>query len=47
MKKTLEFAEFIGALRISVEVTPEFESYLSDAYPRALQRLKAICEGAS
>jgi len=40
------FADTPGGttLRVSVEVTPEFEQYLRDTYPRALQRLKAICE---
>lgn len=41
------FADAPGGteLRVTVEVAPEFEQYLSETYPRALQRLKAICEG--
>jgi hypothetical protein len=43
------FADAPGGtqLRVSVEVTPEFEAYLRDTYPRALLRLKALCEDAS
>ncbi len=32
-------------LRVDVEVTPEYEQYMRDTYPKALQRLKALCEG--
>ncbi|RZS56957.1 SRPBCC domain-containing protein [Sphaerotilus mobilis] len=32
-------------LRVCVDAVPEFEAFLSDTYPKALQRLKAICEG--
>lgn len=40
------FADAPGgtALKVSVEVTPDFEQYMRDTYPKALQRLKAICE---
>lgn len=33
-------------LRVTVDVTPEFEKYMQDTYPRALQRLRALCEGS-
>ena len=33
-------------LVIDQEVTEEFEKYLVEAWPRALDRLKALCEGA-
>ena len=32
-------------VRVSVDVTPEFEKYMLDTYPKALLRLKALCEG--
>jgi hypothetical protein len=40
------FTEKAGGteLQISVEITPEFESYMKDAFPKALKRLKALCE---
>lgn len=31
-------------LQVSVEVTPAFEQYMNDTYPRALKRLKELCE---
>ncbi len=33
-------------LVIDQDVNAEFEQYLADAWPRALQRLKALCEAA-
>jgi hypothetical protein len=33
-------------LRVSVDVTLEYEKYMRETYPRALQRLKALCESA-
>lgn len=30
---------------IDTHVTPEFEAYMAEAWPRSLQRLKEICEG--
>jgi hypothetical protein len=29
-----------------VDVTPEYEQIMNEMYPKSLQRLKAICEGA-
>jgi hypothetical protein len=31
-------------VRVTVDVTTDFEKYMQDTYPRALQRLKALCE---
>lgn len=31
-------------VRVSVDVTDEFEKYMQETYPKSLQRLKAICE---
>jgi hypothetical protein len=31
-------------VRVSVDVTPEYESYMLDTYPKALNRLKLLCE---
>ena len=31
---------------VSVDVVPEFETYMNETYPKALARLKALCEGA-
>lgn len=31
-------------LIVSIDVTPEFEKYMQDAFPKALQRLKGLCE---
>jgi len=28
-------------------VTPEFEQYVAQAWPKALQRLKQLCEGGA
>jgi hypothetical protein len=40
------FAEVPGGteLCVTVEVTPEFETWMRDTYPRALAHLKALCE---
>lgn len=34
-------------LQVQVEVVPEYEAYMNDTYPKALKRLKAICETGS
>jgi len=31
-------------VRVNVDVTPEFEEYMLKTYPKALGRLKALCE---
>jgi hypothetical protein len=31
-------------LRIDVDVAPDYEDYMNTAWPRALERLKALCE---
>lgn len=31
-------------LDVAVEILPEYESYMLETYPRALDRLKALCE---
>lgn len=33
-------------LQIEMDVTPEFESYMQTAWPKALARLKSICEAS-
>jgi uncharacterized protein YndB with AHSA1/START domain len=33
-------------LRVTVDVTPEFESMMDDAWPIALEKLKAMCEAS-
>lgn len=32
-------------VRVDMDVTPDFEGYMEEAWPRALARLKALCEG--
>lgn len=32
-------------LKIDVEVTPEFEAYMENTWPKALAKLKTLCEG--
>jgi uncharacterized protein YndB with AHSA1/START domain len=34
-------------LRVSLDVTPEGEAMMNDMWPRALERLKALCEARS
>src|SRR6185436_4503703 len=34
-------------VQVDVDVTPEYEQYMSDTFPKALARLKALCEGRS
>lgn len=34
-------------LVIEQDATPEFKAYLAEAWPKALQRLKALCEAAA
>jgi len=40
------FEERDGAtdLKVDLDVAPEFEKYMNSAWPKALARLKAICE---
>lgn len=35
-----------GSTRVDIDqdITPEYEAYMSDVWPKALSRLKAICE---
>lgn len=33
-------------VRISVEVLPEYEGYMLETFPKALRKLKTICEGS-
>jgi len=41
------FAERDGDtdLKVDMDVAPEFEEYMNNAWPKALARLKEICEG--
>lgn len=32
------------ALKVDVDVAPDFEAFMEDAWPRALAKLKALCE---
>ena len=41
-----EMGSFTG-LEVSVEVPPEFEAYMADVWPKALEKLKIICEAAA
>lgn len=41
---TLSDAGASTELKIDVEVTPEFEAYMEDTWPKALAKLKALCE---
>lgn len=43
------FAERVGGteIQISVEITPDFESYMKDTFPKALKKLKVLCESGS
>lgn len=34
-------------LRVDMDVTPEFEEYMTKTWPKALSRLKALCEAPS
>jgi hypothetical protein len=34
-------------LVVDQDVTPEFEQYIAQAWPKALQRLKQLCEGGA
>lgn len=31
-------------MKVDVDTVPEFEAFMSDAWPKALARLKEICE---
>ncbi len=33
-------------VRVSIEVAPEWEGYMLETFPKALRKLKAICEGS-
>ena len=43
------FVDGAGAteVKVDVDVTPEFEQFSLDAFPKALAKLKAICESGS
>ena len=41
---TLKRAEGTTEVDVDVDVTPEYEKFMNDAWPKALLRLKAICE---
>jgi len=45
-RENYRFVPTPGGTRVEVEqdVTAQYESYLAEAWPRALQRLKALCE---
>lgn len=34
-------------LRVTMDTIPEYEEFIQQTYPKALQRLKALCEGGS
>ncbi|MBI4911142.1 MAG: SRPBCC domain-containing protein [Acidobacteria bacterium] len=34
-------------IQVSVEVTPDFVPYMKDTFPKALRRLKSLCESGS
>lgn len=46
--ETYHFADVPGgcALTVTLDTMPEYEAYMLDTYPKALARLKALCEGA-
>jgi hypothetical protein len=33
-------------LKVEIDVTPDFEEYMQNVWPKALARLKSICEGS-
>lgn len=41
---TLSDAGSSTGLEVDIDVTPEFEDYMSNTWPRALAKLKALCE---
>jgi len=41
---TLSYAGLSTHLQIDIDVTPEFEEYMTKAWPKALARLKQMCE---
>ncbi|MFO7693132.1 MAG: hypothetical protein R6V57_08620 [Vicinamibacterales bacterium] len=41
---TLSYAELSSHLAVDIDVTPEFEEYMSTAWPKALAKLKRLCE---
>jgi uncharacterized protein YndB with AHSA1/START domain len=41
---SLSYAGLSTHLRIDIEVTPEFEDYMTKVWPAALARLKRLCE---
>ena len=43
---TLQPAEGGTELSIDIDVAPEFEQYMRDAWPKALAKLKSMCEPA-
>ncbi|MBZ8142456.1 ATPase [Rubrivivax gelatinosus] len=48
-RETYRFVALPGGTRVEVEqdATEEFVAYLADAWPKALQQLKALCEGGA
>ena len=41
---TLSYAGLSSHLAIDIDVTPEFEDYMTQVWPKALARLKQLCE---
>ena len=41
---TLTYAGLSAHLAVDIDVTPEFEEYMLKVWPKALARLKAMCE---
>jgi hypothetical protein len=41
---TLSYAGLSTHLQIDIDVTPEFEEYMTKVWPKALARLKQLCE---
>ena len=41
---TLSYAGLSTHLQIDIDVTPEFEEYMTKVWPKALARLKQMCE---
>jgi len=43
---TLSDAGSSTSVRVDIDVTPDYEEYMEKTWPKALARLKAICESA-
>jgi hypothetical protein len=41
---SLSYAGLSSHLAIDIDVTPEFEEYMTKVWPKALARLKQLCE---